>query len=158
ASKGMLTPVATTVLEKGVEGVYHLDPTKSPKQIDFTTLGEFRKTGLGIYSLEGDTLKLCLSIDPEKVDQRPTEFATKPGEMGLISTSKGLPPTVVAPKPGQDKLATAMKAADAWLKLIDEGKYGEAWEQFDSGAKQRTPKEDFVRAYEKKAQELGKRK
>src|SRR5262249_36174428 len=81
ASKGLATPLATTVLEKGVEGVYHLDPSKSPKQIDFTTLGEFRRTGLGIYTLDGDTLKLCISIDPEKVDQRPKEFTTKAGEM-----------------------------------------------------------------------------
>ncbi len=53
------------------EGTFKLDPTKKPKEID-VTFGV--KTSKGIYQLEGDTLKLCLSEG-----ERPTEFATKPG-------------------------------------------------------------------------------
>src|SRR5262249_215599 len=44
--------------------VFTLDPAKSPKQIDFKTLSD-GKTGLGIYELRGDELKLCVA-DPGK--------------------------------------------------------------------------------------------
>jgi uncharacterized protein (TIGR03067 family) len=90
AAKGMLPKQAAAIVEKGVEGVYHLDPARSPKTIDFFTLGEYHRTGLGLYLLEGDTLKLCFSIDPERVGDRPTEFATKAGEMRAILTLKRL--------------------------------------------------------------------
>src|SRR5205823_12704263 len=94
-AKGMLPKEAATIVEKGIEGIYHLDPSKSPKQIDFTILGEVKKTGLGIYQLDGDTLKLCLSIDPAKVDQRPKEFAAKAGEKRVVLTLRRLTPEEV---------------------------------------------------------------
>jgi uncharacterized protein (TIGR03067 family) len=100
AAKGLLPRQAAAIAEKGVEGVYHLDPARSPKTIDLFTLGEPRRTGLGLYLLEGDTLKLCLSIDPERVGDRPKEFATKAGEMRAILTLKRLRGAELpAPKP-----------------------------------------------------------
>ena len=84
--QGMLPRETATVVETGVEGVYHLDPAKSPREIDFTILGEVKKTGLGIYQLDGDTLKLSLSIDPAKVSERPREFASKAGEKRVVLT------------------------------------------------------------------------
>ncbi|MFL5342374.1 MAG: protein kinase domain-containing protein [Gemmataceae bacterium] len=162
-AQGILPKNAASVVENGVEGVYHLDPTKSPGQIDLTMLGEVRKNALGIYRLEGDTLTICVSVDPDKVAERPKEFASKAGDKFVMITARRQtvakrtdPPS--KPRPMPDKLAAATKAADAWLKLIDDGKYADAWEHSDSVAKQRTPKEDFVRAYEKRAQELGKQK
>ena len=89
-AQGLLPKEAAAVLEKGVEGVYRLDSTKSPKTIDITWLGEVKKAGLGIYQLDGDTLKLCLSIDPAQVDQRPTEFAAKAGEKRVVLTLRRL--------------------------------------------------------------------
>jgi uncharacterized protein (TIGR03067 family) len=77
-----------TVLTTGVEGVYHLDPTKTPKAFDAFSVGAVRKTLLGIYTLEGDTLKLCIIYDPERVDQRPTEFATKGGVLRALVVLK----------------------------------------------------------------------
>jgi uncharacterized protein (TIGR03067 family) len=54
-----------------------LDPSKKPKAIDLTLLdGAFKgKTTMGIYSLDGDTLKLC--VGNKEAKDRPTEF--KPG-------------------------------------------------------------------------------
>src|SRR5262249_6455911 len=76
-------------LKQGIEGVYHLDPTKSPKTIDVTILGdEIRKSALGLYALEGDTLKLCLSLNPGKVSERPTEFSSKGSGFRAIVTLK----------------------------------------------------------------------
>jgi RNA polymerase sigma factor (sigma-70 family) len=55
------------------EMTFKLDPTQRPKAIDLT----YRSTGtaLGIYELEGDTLKIGYG----GYEQRPTEFWTKPG-------------------------------------------------------------------------------
>jgi uncharacterized protein (TIGR03067 family) len=67
-----------------VEAVYTFDPTKTPKTINISYLSPIRKTLLGIYSLEGDTLKLCVAVDPDKAEQRPTEFAAKSGQVYAI--------------------------------------------------------------------------
>jgi uncharacterized protein (TIGR03067 family) len=55
----------------GKEGTFELDATKSPRQIDFVR-GNSRQ--IGIYELDGDSLKLC--VGPS--DDRPKEFKTKP--------------------------------------------------------------------------------
>ncbi|HEV3082176.1 MAG TPA: TIGR03067 domain-containing protein, partial [Gemmataceae bacterium] len=86
--KGLVPREAATVLKNGLEGVYHLDPARSPRAIDIAMLGELRRTGLGIYSLDGDTLKLCMSLNPDRVDERPKEFATRPGGLQVMITLK----------------------------------------------------------------------
>ena len=55
----------------GKEGTFRLDATKSPREIEFVR-GNSRQ--LGIYELDGDSLKLCVG----PADDRPTEFKTKP--------------------------------------------------------------------------------
>jgi uncharacterized protein (TIGR03067 family) len=94
-SKGMLPKETAEIVENGAEGVYHLDPMKSPKEIDFTILGAVKRTGLGIYQLDGDTLQLCLSIDPAKVSERPKEFAAKAGQMRVLLTLRRMTPEEV---------------------------------------------------------------
>jgi uncharacterized protein (TIGR03067 family) len=89
-ARGLLPKDVGLVLETGVEGVYHLGLGMSPRQIDFTILGEVKKTGLGIYELDGDTLRLCLSIDPTKVSERPTGFAARAGEKRVVLTLRRL--------------------------------------------------------------------
>lgn len=68
-----------TVREKGkivVQYEIKLDPTKKPKEIDFTFLvGDDKgKTEPGIFAFEKDQLKLCLD---EKKKGRPTVFEGK---------------------------------------------------------------------------------
>jgi uncharacterized protein (TIGR03067 family) len=57
-----------------------LDPSQKPKAIDLTALNDaFKgKTTQGIYSLDGDTLKVCMGNKDTKA--RPKEF--KPGKDG----------------------------------------------------------------------------
>jgi len=57
------------------KGTYAIDAAANPKQIDTTTDG---REGIekGIYALESDTLKLCLS---RQGGARPKEFATRNG-------------------------------------------------------------------------------
>jgi uncharacterized protein (TIGR03067 family) len=68
-----------TTRGKPHETLITFDPTKKPKHIDmvFTEGPNKDKTHRGIYEVEGDTFKVCRSIDPEF--SRPTEFATSPG-------------------------------------------------------------------------------
>ncbi len=68
-----------------VQGVYHLDATKSPKTIDIIALGDVRKTLLGIYRLDGDEVTMCIALDPERPEDRPTEFATKAGRRQVLA-------------------------------------------------------------------------
>lgn len=53
---------------------YHLDPTKSPKEIDLID-SSGQPSGKGIYALDGDKLTLCTSTA-----DRPTSLATKQGD------------------------------------------------------------------------------
>ncbi len=64
-------------------GTQKLDPTKKPKTVDATvTEGEGKGTTmLGIYELEGDTLKACFDPTGKK---RPTEFKAPAGS-GLFT-------------------------------------------------------------------------
>jgi RNA polymerase sigma factor (sigma-70 family) len=83
---------------------YKLDPTKKPKQIDFTPLdgppNEKGKTGHGIYSLEGDVLKLCMPRVPD-AGERPTELRTKEDSKDLLVTLKREKPAKDKPKEGK---------------------------------------------------------
>lgn len=68
----------------GNPATYTLDPTKSPKQIDIR-LSKFKL--VGIYAVEGDSLKLCFDLD-----ERPRQFADKNGGPSLVifkRTDKG---------------------------------------------------------------------
>jgi uncharacterized protein (TIGR03067 family) len=71
------------------EGVFHVDPTKNPKSIDMTVLGQNVKSPigspvprvlLGIYNLDGDTFEMCIAIDPDHAEERPTKFESVPGK------------------------------------------------------------------------------
>jgi uncharacterized protein (TIGR03067 family) len=61
---------------------YHLEPAKNPKEIDLTN-SEGQAAGRGIYSFEGDLLKVCTSAA-----ERPTSFATKQGDGLQLMTLK----------------------------------------------------------------------
>jgi uncharacterized protein (TIGR03067 family) len=65
------------------EGTFKLDLTQKPSQMDATGVkGSVKgKTYLGIYALDGDTLKWCVSLPG---NERPTEFATKGSQFLLI--------------------------------------------------------------------------
>lgn len=65
-----------------------LDSTKQPETIDARLLGGRwkGKTCLGIYELEGDTLRLCLMDNPST--PRPGTFSSKDGSLITLQRSK----------------------------------------------------------------------
>lgn len=53
-----------------------LDPNSTPKCVDLLWM-QPKRTFEGIYSLEGDSLKLCINRDTEGAKDRPQDFATE---------------------------------------------------------------------------------
>jgi uncharacterized protein (TIGR03067 family) len=68
-------------------GTQKLDPSKSPKAIDVTMTEGLNKGAvmLGIYEIDGDTLKAC--FDPQG-KKRPTEFKSPPGSEYFVNVHK----------------------------------------------------------------------
>lgn len=80
----------TTILMGGqvyFKAKYSIDPSKKPKTIDYMmTEGPTKgKTHLGIYELEGDTVKFCFAA-PGK--DRPADFTAKEGSQRTLSVWK----------------------------------------------------------------------
>jgi uncharacterized protein (TIGR03067 family) len=77
-----------TVGDKTVaSGVFRIDATKMPKEIDIMDESGVMndKTKLGIYELDGDTYKYCLAPAGRP---RPTEFISKVGSGHSLGVSK----------------------------------------------------------------------
>jgi uncharacterized protein (TIGR03067 family) len=66
---------------------FTIDPTKKPKAIDYAmTEGPTKgQTHLGIYELDGDTVKFCFAA-PGK--ERPTDFTAREGSQRTLSVWK----------------------------------------------------------------------
>ena len=66
---------------------FTIDPSKKPKTIDYAmTEGPTKgQTHLGIYELDGDTVKFCFAA-PGK--ERPTDFTAKAGSTRTLSVWK----------------------------------------------------------------------
>jgi uncharacterized protein (TIGR03067 family) len=72
--------------ETATAGTFRVDPAKKPKTIDvtFTEGPEKGNTTLGIYELEGDTYRICISLGKD----RPTEFISKPNSGHVLEVLK----------------------------------------------------------------------
>jgi uncharacterized protein (TIGR03067 family) len=82
---------AETTVEIGgqlfMKAKFAIDPAKKPKTIDYTVIGGANdgKKVLGIYEVDGDTVKFCFAL-PDK--DRPTEFTAKEGSGWTLSVWK----------------------------------------------------------------------
>jgi uncharacterized protein (TIGR03067 family) len=72
-------------------GGLQVDPSRSPKTVNaMVKVGENKgEVMLGIYALDGDTLKLCLDVQGE---DRPKEFKSTPGSKRLLAVCKRVKP------------------------------------------------------------------
>jgi uncharacterized protein (TIGR03067 family) len=68
-------------------GAQKLDPSRSPKAIDVTVTEGLNKGAvmLGIYEIDGDTLKVCFEEGGKK---RPTEFKSAAGSETFVNVHK----------------------------------------------------------------------
>src|ERR1043166_802977 len=75
---------------------FTLDPSKTPKTIDYEVLEGFTKgkKQLGIYEVNGDTFKSCFSA-PEA--ERPKDFTGEPGDHRTLSVWKREKPATDQP-------------------------------------------------------------
>jgi uncharacterized protein (TIGR03067 family) len=98
-------------------GIFHLDPTKQPKTVDFFYLDKDARALLGIYRLENDKLTLCWSVAPKKPEDRPTEFSTK-GKNWTLVVWQRVPDVKREPASlsDQEKIQGLWKAVSANIK------------------------------------------
>lgn len=75
----------TTAMGATYKGIVVVDATKTPKTFDlkFTAGPEKGNTSFGIYELDEDTWKICLTLTGKK---RPQKFATAPGSGFALET------------------------------------------------------------------------
>jgi uncharacterized protein (TIGR03067 family) len=68
-------------------GTQKLDPSKSPKAIDVAVTEGLNKGAvmLGIYEIDGDTLRVCFDEEGKK---RPTEFKSPAGSQTFVNVHK----------------------------------------------------------------------
>ena len=68
-------------------GTQKLDPSKSPKAVDVTIIEGLNKgtSMLGIYEIDGDTLKVCFDEDGKK---RPKQFKSPAGSKTFVNVHK----------------------------------------------------------------------
>jgi uncharacterized protein (TIGR03067 family) len=70
------------------EGLFALDSRVTPHTLDMIVLKDGKSKVLALlYELDGDTLRLCLPIDPDKQD-RPKEFTSKMGQI-ILTLKRG---------------------------------------------------------------------
>ncbi|MCI0639458.1 MAG: TIGR03067 domain-containing protein [Gemmataceae bacterium] len=73
--------------DRKVELTYKLDPSKKPKTIDFSLVGDDeKKTTPGIYELATDTFKMCRAA--EVGGKRPAEFSAAEGSGRILAVYK----------------------------------------------------------------------
>jgi hypothetical protein len=101
--------------------LYTLNPEKSPKQIDLTSLVDGPDKGetiRGIYGIDGDELKIC-----ESDGARPTEFTARPRSGFELFTYR----RVAALAPGKDSAKTTQPEPSldpSWADRLFLGKGG----------------------------------
>ena len=80
-----VTIAGTSIRLAGADRRFRIDPTGDPKEITVEVTGATKANAAweGIYQVERDRLKICLSLSPEE-ETRPKEFAGKRGYENLL--------------------------------------------------------------------------
>jgi uncharacterized protein (TIGR03067 family) len=116
-SKIVIKGEAFTTISMGAtyKGTFSVDVVATPKTIDlnFTEGPEAGHKSLGIYELDGDTWKLCLTVGAK---DRPKTFATKAGSGLALETLKR--EVGNAPASAPEKAAAA--AGEEWTMVSGE--------------------------------------
>jgi uncharacterized protein (TIGR03067 family) len=131
------------------ESTFTLEADKDPIRIDVKgSLFEGMPDMHGILKAEKDTVTVCVV---EKDQARPTEFTTKGKRGSMLIVARRLSET-------DAKIELATQAAEAWLRLMDAGDHGQAWEQASQAIRNALTKKNFVMLGERTDSKLGKLK
>jgi uncharacterized protein (TIGR03067 family) len=68
------------------EGMFKLDPDTKPRSLTLTSKEDAGRTIVGAYTLDGDTLTLC--VDEANMQERPKELASKEGTRLVVVVFK----------------------------------------------------------------------
>jgi len=123
------------------KGTYSIDVTSNPKTLDlhFTEGPEKGNTSLGIYELDGDDWKICLSLAP---GNRPSAFATKPGSGHALELLKR--DTGQAKREEQQKNSASLDVDKKELMKLE----GE-WTMVSGAANGQQVPEDFLKNWKR---------
>ncbi len=118
--------VAFHIGEGSFEVVYRLDPASRPKGIELTDGIMPGQVVKGIYSLEGDRLRICVGLA-----DRATDFTSKPGSkqsLFVLQRQKSATNT-----PGKDARATETEKLQGAWRLVKVERHGLTWQMNDNG-------------------------
>lgn len=142
-------------------GRFSIDATRSPKHIDFIAPDASERMP-GIFEFDGEQLKLAW-CDGDYA--RPPDFEPAQTPDHMTAVLKQVPGSVPATLP-HDELAAApvldetqqqvVKAAEAYLSVVDEGKFGSLWNMVSSWAKRQVTREQVSQTYQKLRDTFGK--
>lgn len=98
--------MVTSAMGRDSAADYQLNPAAQPAHIDLTSNG---RTKPGIYDLQGDTLRICVS---EATDERPTAFDSQPDSVNdLVMILKRVKPdTSASGEPAHTAILTSTLA------------------------------------------------
>jgi uncharacterized protein (TIGR03067 family) len=142
-------------------GTFTIDATRSPKHINFIA-PDGKEQAPGIFEFDGERLKVAF-VDSDYA--RPTDFqpAETPDHMSaVLERVPGSAPTAVpqdepaAPLKLDETQQEAVKAAEAYLQVVDAGKFGSLRDMVSSMAKQQVTREQVAQTYQKLRDTFGK--
>jgi|SRR5262245_29567511 len=116
------TRFMTTGMGAIYEGTLNLDPSANPPQLDmkFDAGPEKGNTNLGIYKLNGNTLKLCLAT---RGSVRPSRFASAPGSGFAVEVLTRRDSKTAKPKKSTSKKAVRTASGSAGPATEFEGEW-----------------------------------
>jgi RNA polymerase sigma factor (sigma-70 family) len=112
--------------EGDFELTFHLDPTSKPKSIDLVLPDDIGKRQVikGIYSLEGDRLRICA-----RLGDRPTDLTCRTGSKRVLYVMERKKPVPDTKKQDASK-ADEEKLQGAW-RVVSAERYGIPWKNVD---------------------------
>jgi uncharacterized protein (TIGR03067 family) len=136
-------------VEQVQTGTFTIDPDRDPKHIDFIA-SDGKERVPGIFRFEGDRLNVAV-VDGDYA--RPTDFAPSDLPDHLTATLERAP--VEGPALGKED-REVLQAAEAYLAVMDEGRFGALRDMVSSMAKQHVTREQVSQTYQKLRDTFGK--
>jgi uncharacterized protein (TIGR03067 family) len=146
---------------EAMEGTFTIDATRSPNHINFIA-PDGKEQAPGIFEFDGERLKIAF-VDSDYA--RPTGFqpAETPDHMTAVfkrvpgSAPAAVPPDgPVVPLEQDETQRAAVKAAEAYLAVMDEGRFGQLRDMLSSPAMRQTTREQMSQANQKIRDTFGK--